>query len=265
MSHSYGYIPNPPGHIAGIPFEHHKLAAGATPDHVDQRQHAPPVKDQTACGSCTGHGTSTGISTTCRAQGRPLPFEPSERGIYCLARAVDRMPGDPLTDDGAMPTQVMRAVTAWGVRPTQSPISTGENSDCEPSNVNDEPTLAELEDDAKALIVGEYVITATGAARILQIRQALAAGFAVCFGVDVDQAFEDYMGGTPIKAPDPNGILGGHWLCAVGYRTDSHGKTIVIFRNSWGLSWGIAGDGEGDESFIAGWSDIYVMNVREVA
>lgn len=265
MSRARGLVRNPPGHIAGVPFAHHRCAAGSTPSFVDLRVHAPPVKDQNACSSCTGHGTSTGISTTCRAQGRPLAFEPSERGIYCLARAVDREPGQSLTDDGAMPNQVMRGIGAWGVRPTQAPTSLGDNSDCEPSNVNDEPKLGEIEDGATHLIVGEYVITATGDARVQQLRQALAAGFAVCFGVDVDAAFEDYAGGKPLAAPDPAKILGGHWLCAVGYRTDANGRTIVIFRNSWGLGWGSSGDGEGDEDFIAGWFDTTVMSVREAA
>jgi hypothetical protein len=265
VSFARGYIRNPDGHVAGIRFEHHLAAWTPTPSSVDLRSHAPAVKNQNACSSCCGHGTSTGISTTCRAQGRPLPFEPSERGIYAVGRCIDRAPGTPLADDGAMPHQVMRGISAWGVRPTKAPTSTGLNSDCEPSNVNDEPKLGELQQDAKALIVGEYAITATGAARVQQIRQALAAGFAVCFGVDVDAAFEAYDGTHVIGAPDPKQILGGHWLCAVGYRTDATGKTIVIFRNSWDVSWGIAGDGEGDEAFIAGMSDITVMNVREAA
>ncbi len=255
---------NPVDHVAGIPFEHHRACASVTPPSTDLRPHAPACKDQNATQGCTGHGTSTGISTTCRAQGRPLPFEPSERGIYGVGRRIDLPIGAPLTDDGAMPMSVMRGVSAWGIRPTQAP-SHGFNTDCTPDVVNANPTLGELEDDAKHMVVGEYVITAIGSERVQQIRAALAAGFAVCFGVDVDDAFEAFDGTSVLGAPDPKKIRGGHWLCAVGYYTDASGRTIVIFRNSWSDTWGQHGDGVGDEAFIAGMYDIYVMNVREAA
>jgi hypothetical protein len=259
-----GLTRNPVDHVAGIPFEHHRAAAAVTPPSVDLRPHAPRVKDQNQTSGCTGHGTSTGISTTCRAQGRPLPFEPSERGIYGVARRLDLTIGEPLADNGAMPHQVMRGISAWGIRPSQAPRH-GFNTDCTPDVVNENPKLGELEDDAKHVVTGEYVITATGSARVQQIRQALAAGYAVCFGVDVDEAFEAYDGAGIIGAPDPKKSLGGHWLCAVGYRTDAAGRTVLIFRNSWSESWGKDGDGEADEAFIVGMYDVYVMNVREVA
>jgi len=58
---------------------------------------------------------------------------------------------------------------------------------------------------------------------------------------------------------DPNG--GWHYLCALGYRTTESDKRIIQFRNSWGPRWGMSGDGEGSEEFIAGWIDIYVMSI----
>lgn len=264
MTRAKGYVPDPAGHRAN---GFHLLAAyraTSTPSAADLTPCTPPVMDQNQCGSCTGHGTACGIATACTKAGKPLPFVPSPRGIYCLARAVDRSdPSRPLTDDGAMPNQVMRSISEWGVRPIQAPTSGGLYSDCEPSNVNAEPTLDELTADAHDSIVGWYRIDATGADRIAQLRQALAAGHPVGIGTFVATSFENWQAGDPpvgAQDPsDPNG--GGHWTCLIGYRTGSAGETIFRLRNSWGESWGDSGNCDVSEAFVQQASDLYVFAV----
>ena len=272
MSSKYGrgYIPDPAGHMRTSFAAHPASQATFTPPSAGPIAFAPPKKDQGQMSGCTGHGTSTGISTTFRAAGNPLPWEPSEDGIYKGGRAIDRVRNPdgtfpPLEDGGAMPNQVMRAVSEYGIRPSRAPAPDGRNSDCTPKTINDEPTLADLEVEALFVPIGEYAIYSKGAARVLAVRQALAANLAVCFGTFVDTAFENWnpADGTPVGAPDtsdPNG--GGHWMVALQYRTDSAGKTIVRCRNSWG-DWGMDGDFEGDEDFINAWDSIVVMAVRK--
>ena len=186
-----------------------------------------------------------------------------------MGRAVDRVPLGTLprlVDDGAMPNQVMRGITRWGVRPISAPTTDERYSDCEAESVNDEPTLTDLVDAAEVKITGYYRIDSLGSRRVDDICVALDCGYAVCMGVFVDAAFEEWNPDSgPLGTPDtgdPHG--GGHYICALGYRStvvgDQH-RRIFIFRNSWGRNWGIVGNGEGDEAFIAGASDIYVMSI----
>jgi C1A family cysteine protease len=62
---------------------------------------------------------------------------------------------------------------------------------------------------------------------------------------------------------DPNG--GGHLICVLGYRTDSHGKRIFKFANSWGASsWGEGGYGEGNEDWLHSSYERYAVRVQKV-
>lgn len=267
MSRAKGYIPDPAGHRSN---GFHLLAAASRPDSlipasVDMSPDAPPVMDQNQCGSCTGHGTACGLYTALKQAGQPLSFVPSPRGLYDVARCIDRAdPSMPLGDDGAMPNSVMRGVSEWGVRPIHAPTSAGEYSDCEPANVNIEPTLAELTEDSSESFVGWYRISATGAARTQQLRQALAAGHPVGVGTFVASSFENWRAGDPPCGAqdqnDPQG--GGHWVCAIGYRTEAGGATSFRLRNSWGTTWGDNGDIWVTEAFMDEASDLYVFAVK---
>jgi hypothetical protein len=225
--------------------------------------------DQGDTGSCTGHGTACGIYTTC---GDKLGFVPSPDGIYRNARCVDRAAKHhsgalpKLSDDGAFIDIVMRGITAYGIRPIDAPTSDGRYSDCEPSSINDEEMLGDAEIEATTLLIGEYAITATGALRIQQMRQALAAGYAITFGAFVDMAFENWTPDLPPQGAcdpnDPNG--GGHCMCVIGYQTEVDGKTTFIVRNSWGATWGAGGNILVSEDFVATMEDVTVMHVTIV-
>lgn len=266
MARPKGYRPDPAGHRK---MGFHLLPAfraTSTPDSASVEDCAPPVMDQGETSSCVGHGTSGAVFTSLKKAGTPLTFVPSPRGIYCLARAVDRVDStQPLTDEGSEPNQAMRAIGEWGVRPIQAPTSDGRYSDCEPANVNAEPTLAELEQDAQDCVVGAYAITVTGPTRIEQMRQAIAAGHAVGIGTFVATDFESWTPDKPAigaqNESDPNG--GGHWFYAVGYRTAPTGKTEVRIRNSWGsATWGDNGDAWVAEELLQQASDLYVFAIK---
>jgi hypothetical protein len=263
----YGHLPDPPGHlVSGFGL---LRAAGSAQTPTSALLTPPDVMDQGETSACVGHATSGACQTSFRAAGKPLPFAPSPLGIYLLARCIDRQRNangtlPALVDGGSMPNQAMRGIAEWGVVPMGGPTPDGRRSDADPAVINREPTLQLLEDGSQLELTGYYRIDSVGAARVSDLRKALAAGHAVCFAVQVDDTFEGWSGGEPLGAPDPGRILGAHYLYAYGYRT-SGGATIVRFRNSWGSTWGIDGDGDANEAFVAGMSDIYVMAVERTA
>lgn len=260
-----GWRPNPKG-VVRAPF--HLYAARLvqdlpTPKSVDLERHAPPVKNQTNTSSCTGHGMSTGIKTSCPS----LPFVPSEEGLYTNGRCIDRASSvprgalPPLTDDGATIDAVAKGISVYGVRPSKGvpPLY----SDCSEATINQEPTLRDFEEERHDILVGEYTITSTGNHRIDDLRRALAAGFAVVFGAFVDTAFEEWTFAKGVQGAcdtsDPNG--GGHCMCFIGYTTLDDGSTVFKVRNSWGLDWGDRGNIYVNEAFTQACEDLTVMDV----
>lgn len=259
-----GYIPDPDDHKV-TSFRRAKLGAAALPASVDLRPFAPPVLDQNDCGSCVGHAIALAVATSFARAGNPLGFVPSPRGIYCLARTVDRVsPDEQLVDEGSMPNQAVRSIAEWGVRPMRTPSPLGYNSDCDLNNVNDEPTLAELEQDATALVLGQYEIDSFGAQRITDLCAALAGGFAVTCSVSSDN--DTWRDWTPARGPlgAQSPVVLDHYVWFIGYRTEN-GKRIFRIRNQWGLFWGDAGEIEVTEAFVAQVGDLYAFNVRKVS
>ena len=194
MSFSKGWIRSDiPGRKL---FGAHPAANATPPTNPSVLAFAPPVMDQNDCGSCTGHATACAVTTACAAAGSPLAWVCSPRNNYTLGRCVTRAGStDALTDEGAMPSDVMIGLSQWGVRAIQAPTSTGAYSDCEPSNVNEEPALGELESDALTLMVEEHQITSTGHQRAIDVALALQAKMPVCVGFFVDSAFEAWSKG----------------------------------------------------------------------
>lgn len=268
MTFATGYKPDPAGYKR-TPFHHLKarLSVGALPLAVSLLAFAPPMLDQNQTGSCTGGSTAACAACDLAAAGTPLGFVPSPRGIYDNGRAIDRVPNadgtlPPLADEGAEPNQVMRGITEWGVRPMKGPTSAGANYDCEPSNVNDEPTLAELEEEATHLLVGEYGITSTGKQRIVDMQTALAAKkpmtVAIAGGSD---AFQGYTGGVlgPLNSELD------HYTWIYGYEVQPDGSVVFLCRNQWGEGWGEQGNYRLNEAGAQELGDIVVLDVKVAA
>lgn len=237
-----------------------------------------PILDQNDCGSCTGHGTAQGIFVAMAAEGHPLGFLPSPKSIYALGRGLTRAADHakdktlpPLTDDGAFPADVMRAISEFGVAPMQGPSPKGFNTDVDPSNVASEPNLGALIAAAKSLVVGEYRIDEKAPDFIRQVCAALSSGGSagrgvpVGIGVFVDQEFENWLPEdgplSHVDLADPNG--GGHWLVITSYRTDNVGRRVFRGPNSWTDGWGDKGHFEVTDGWLrAACSDCYPFTVR---
>ena len=255
----YGYTKDPNGHmVTGA----HVLLGGANsnPNSASIRDFVPCIFDQTTTSSCTGQATGGAIDTRMKVKGTVIPLV-SRSGIYKLGRMIDRSPDTngnlpSLQDDGAMPNQIMRGITEWGV------ISESVDP-FDPNTINNDLDFGELETASGCELTGYYRIDVTGSRRIDYLKAAIVAGFPVCFGIQVDNVFENYNGNGVIGAPDPNDILGGHYLYMVEYTTLSSGLIVITFTNSWNTSWGDAGYGHADENFITGMQDIYIMDVSQ--
>ncbi len=254
-----GYKPDPVG--VRTSYRHvalRAMAAGVTiPTTKMLFDHAPSVMDQNGFGACTGHAVAVGISVAFNAADAPLGFVPSPDGIYRLGRAVDRHPDahgalPSLTDDGAMPSQVFRGIREWGVRPMGLSPADGRFSDVDDASVNREPTLTELEQDARHLVLGDYDVRPTS----IGVALALASNHPVCCAIaGGSNAFQSYSGGTmgPLNAPLD------HYVVLLGYDTLANGHRIFFGQNSWGDSWGDRGYFTIDEACLAQLGDLVAI------
>lgn len=278
MSFAKGYVRDEAAKRTQRPSHELLALKGISPLHqpkgnADLTKYEAPIMDQGQFGSCTGHGTSQLIYTAMNAAGDPLPWVPSQSDPYAggraRARAAAADPTKPLpklTDDGAMPADVMAWISNWGIRKSKGPTADGRNSDCDSSNVNAEPTLEQLEEDVLFVVVGEYRIDETADDVVTQICFCLDEGIPVGIGAFVDTVFEDWSpGSSPVPAPntnDPTG--GGHWFAIQGYIT-LNGKRVFKITNSWGIGWGDGGHAYVSEEFVKQAWDLYAMQVSRKA
>ncbi len=235
-------------------------AASLPPSALVLASFLPSVLDQGQTGSCTGHATACAIATEFAARGESLGFVPSPAEIYRNGRAIDRADvSTPLVDDGAMPNQVYRAIEEFGVCAIGPMATDGRNSDADPSTINVEPKWGDLEAEALALLVGEYEIVTTGAARVSDVQIALVAQrpitIAIAGGSD---AFQSYSGGVLglLNAPLD------HYVTLYGYDTDPiSGQPVFYGRNSWGIGWGESGNFRLGQECITELGDLVVAAV----
>jgi hypothetical protein len=162
-----------------------------------------------------------------------------------------------------MPSDVMAAISTWGIRPMQGPTPDGRNSDVTAGNVNDEPTLTELEEDSARIVTGEYRIDEASPSVVEQVCCAIAAGVPVGVSFFADSAFDGWAAGkSPLGSPNTDDSSGGgHWIVLTSFRTAPGGVRIVRGPNSWGPAWGDRGHVEADQNWLRAAWDIYPLAV----
>lgn len=266
--HSYGYKQDRPDHgMPGIGNLAGKFRVSYLPRSVDYRDKvlsSVGVMNQSQTSSCVGHAAGGAIETRLAIMGAPISHR-SPVWIYDVARCIERArmcyntPNNrlpDLEDQGSMPSDAWSGIEKWGLcayedRPTSD------------ATINKEPRLGMVESASEVILTGAYRINDVGSSRIFAIKTALANGFPVALAVQVDPAFEEFDGRTPLGAPDPNSLLGGHYIYMTGYTTLANGRTIFNGPNSWTDQWGNKGFWIGTEDFIAGATDIYAADVKK--
>lgn len=200
------------------------------PPWVDQRAKGgePPIFDQLQLGSCTANA---GVGAIMRLMKKEMVYVVmlSRLDLYYETRIIE---GDPADDNGATLRDTMKAAAGSGVcLESLWPYGDGGTFASPPAGVGTDAARRKLK---------SYLAVSD----VASMKASLALGFPVVFGISVYDSFEsDQVAATGvIPMPGPNeGYLGGHALCAVGYRSSMGG--VVIFRNSWGSSWGDHGYG----------------------
>ena len=218
--------------------------AAQQPTSVDLGQYSPPIFDQGATGSCTAHAIAGGIYTVLAAAGRRLDYVPSPDAIYkqtrARARALAALGSNTLpelTDSGAEVADVIGGLSENGIRPIKTLAPDGRYSDVDPTTVNDEPALMDLEIGANSVLAGPYAVEPTQANATEVYTAALTANIELDIAFFVDSAFMNLQSGQIAGAPDqndPNG--GGHSVRLSGFQVTPTG-TLFILTNSWGSGW----------------------------
>jgi hypothetical protein len=203
------------------------------------------VLNQGQTGSCQGHRAAQGLWVACAAASSPLSFFPSPDGIYRDGRCVQRIPltlgGQlpPLTDSGTTTTAIEMALSTCGVHAIQAEPSPSGYTDVDPSTIDREPRLDELEAESLALSTGEYAIDITDTTAALATMQAaLDAGYPVWIDAFVDSVTDAWWRAPsqPLDAIAPVGdpSRGGHAILLVEMYVDSALNVTVSMLNSWG-------------------------------
>lgn len=241
----------------------HHLALGAVVSIPDAVELPDAIYDQGIAASCWAFGYAKAAEAFQRVHAPPggLITPVSARAAYALARSL--MVSDPeveLTDTGTDPAIGVEALAEFGVMA---------EADCpytdEPPDVNDRVELLDMERCANAKVDGFAWITDQGDALVQAIKQCVAGGLHVPFGMDVDEGYEQLRPGQVYTGPTGK-MLGGHAQRISGYRPGAFKVT-----GSWGEVFADAGYAWISTSFVASggiWNPCalkWAPIVREVA
>lgn len=212
-----------------------KPAAIRLPASVDLRPHCPAVMDQGQLGSCTAHGITGALRyELMRAGAKDIAL--SRLQLYYDERAIE---GTVRQDAGAEIRDGIKSAGKLGVgRETFWPYQVAKFRSKPAAKVYADAVQFE------ALAYERVEVRADA------IKAAIAAGFPVVIGVTLYNSFEsqavERSGVVPMPAPG-EAIAGGHCMYVVGYGQKPGTFTV---RNSWGKSWGDAGDCYMPEAYL---------------
>lgn len=204
------------------------VSVGLLPSRVNLTRQCCGVVNQGALGSCTACAIGSVFAFEQKRQGSKKYFYPSRLFIYYNERAIL---GTINEDSGAMIRDGMKSIVQQGVCPEiEWPYII--------SAFKHRPS-ARCYTHAKQHQALKYLRLPV---RLSVMKQCLAAGYPFVFGFTVYTSFMTDRVARGGHMPIPKAgerILGGHAVYAMGY---DDAINCAIVRNSWGRSWGDAGN-----------------------
>jgi C1A family cysteine protease len=161
----------------------------------------------------------------------------SRLAIYYLARELMN-PSEVLNDKGTYISLAADVLRRFG-------ICTEADWPFDLSKVTVPPSWRAMRKAYVHKITAWYKIKSSGANRVEDVIEALAAGYPVVYGTKVGSNWTKYTGKDPIGLPSD--VLGGHATVLVGW---DPARNLFIGENSWG-NWGLNGFYELREEVIS--------------
>jgi C1A family cysteine protease len=195
----------------------------ACPPKVDLREtgFVPPVLDQGHLGSCVTNATANALEF-CLKKEHGVDFAPSRLYMYYYTRLMEGNPGE---DTGCTIRDCMREIHTYGVCDEVSWPYDISKFTIRPNN--------KCTREGKTHIKGFKYLAVRQS--LDKIKQVLAEGFPIVFGVDVYESFESETALKTGDIPMPNTrterLLGGHAILMTGYSDETK---LFTFENSWG-------------------------------
>lgn len=224
------------------------LGVGAAPASASMRQHVVEVLDQSITSSCVAHAIAQAIRVQHSAEMPTVPPLLSRLFLYFAARVYH---DEQYVDSGTFIRYAFKSLVKLGFCPERE-------FGFDPGDVNRAPPWNAYRTAAdQRAPTNYYRIDSFGSTRELEVKQAIANGTPVVFGMSVGQAFLDWDGGDMYDVTTEDSFLGGHAMCAVEY--DDLG---VYGPNSWGASYGRDGwFGMTWNVVLDRWRDIWVVRM----
>jgi hypothetical protein len=243
VTRAFGYLPDPedardrPFAAKLGRFSESPPPASASLERADVRP-----KDQGGTSSCTGQAVSQAVRLAYLHKGVPC-VELSALDVYYRGRAEY---GGQHSDDGSYLRSVVSATKQGGIADERTwPFSGYE--------VNRNPNMLARQSAFDRRGTRGYFRIDSG--DVDGVRRAIAAGYPVVGGWQVDQRFLEYDGAGVISGQMVS--LGGHAVCLTSYAADG----TFRFINSWNHTWGRSGFGVCDDMFVAAAQDVWAIEV----
>lgn len=243
----YGLWRESPDHPARRLFAFPPMLPGATPRpaKADLSAFMGPIRDQGNEGSCTGQ---MGAAIRDLLYRKYFEFEKTklaDGAAYVASAGFIYLSN--LVADGTLGNDVGSTIHQTIMTLNQKGACEQKLMPYEAGDVRVAPSPAQY-GAAAAFRGGAYHFLST----LDDIRNSIASGYSVGFGIDVYQSFEsdwDSTGFMPVPAQGEN-LLGGHAQHCLGY---DDGLVFpdgliggLLIQNSWGSSWGISAAGRND-------------------
>lgn len=208
-------------------------AFAALPAKVDMRSQCPPIYNQGTMGSCTGFAIAKGLGEfVLKKQNRHT--ELSALYLYYMERKAAKQINE---DSGASIASGMRILDNLGCAPEKEHPYPSERV------WNDKDKMQQylvMKPDSSDVTAGKsFRVKGLKPINSLRgIRNSLAKGMPVVFGIAIFDNFYSAKNGVIPMPTAKSKFEGGHAVMAVGYDND---KQVLIMRNSWGKEWGDKG------------------------